>query len=199
MDPEAMVGRAASPIEPSRTSGSPEPVTRTPSPLRIRDAGPADCARIAEIYNQAIRSGRSTMDTEPFTAERFRAALAAMSPREAVLVGETAAGVVGYGLIKRYSDRPGYAVACETSVYLAEDETSRGYGALLVEALVERARQARYRHLVAKIMAVNEASVRFHQREGFEVVGRQREIGWLAGVWHDVVILQRILEDVEPA
>ena len=199
MDPQAMVGRAASPVRPSRTSEGSEPVTRAPSPLRIRDAAARDCARLAEIYNQAIRAGRSTMDTDPVAAETFRGELEAMSPRETLLVGETDAGVVGYGVVKRYSERRGYAVACETSLYFAEDATGRGYGALLLEALVERARQAHYRHLVAKIMAVNEDSVRFHQRFGFEIVGRQREIGWLGGVWHDVVILQRILEDVEPA
>jgi len=174
-------------------------VSRTPSSLRVRDAAAADCARLALIYNQAIRSGRCTMDSDPVSADFFRDQLDGMSPREALIVGETAEGVLGYGLVKRYSDRRGYAVACETSVYFAEDATGRGYGALLLEALVERARQARYRHLVAKIMAVNEASVRFHQRSGFEMVGRQRDIGCLDGVWHDVVILQRILEDVEPA
>jgi len=174
-------------------------VTRSPSPLRVRDASAADCASLARIYNQAIRSGRCTMDTDPVSAAFFREHLEGMSPREVLIVGETAEGVLGYGVVKSYSDRRGYAVACETSVYFAEEATGRGYGALLLEALVERARQARYRHLVAKIMAVNEASVRFHQRFGFEMVGRQRDIGCLGGVWHDVVILQRILEDVEPA
>ena len=55
-----------------------------------------------------------------------------------------------------------------------------------------------YRHLVAKIMAVNEGSLRFHLERGYEQVGRQREIGFLNGTWHDVVILQRILRDVGP-
>ncbi len=168
-------------------------VTPSPPPLSIRDARPADCARLAEIYNQAIRSGRSTMDTEPASAEGFRGQLARLSEREALLSGESDDQVVGYGLVRSYSDRGGYAVACETSVYVAEEHTGCGHGGRLLAALVARAETAGYHHLVAKIMAVNRASVRFHQRHGFEIVGTQRRIGRLGGIWHDVVILQRIL------
>ena len=48
---------------------------------------------------------------------------------------------------------------------------------------------------MAKILAVNETSIRFHRRFGFEIVGQQRAIGYLNGRWYDVVILQRILDE----
>ena len=45
----------------NRVMGSP-PVSE--SAVRVREATHDDCAAIAEIYNEAIRSGRATMDTE---------------------------------------------------------------------------------------------------------------------------------------
>ena len=48
---------------------------------------------------------------------------------------------------------------------------------------------------VAKILAANARSVRFHRRFGYQVVGRQRDIGCLNGRWHDVVILQLVFDD----
>lgn len=165
------------------------------SATSIRSAARDDCAAIAEIYAEAVRSGRSTMDTEPPDAASFEARLAELSSREVLLVAEGPGGVAGWGILKRYSDRPGYAIACETSVYVAEAAQGRGVGSLLLDALVARAGQLGYQHLVAKIMGVNERSIEFRARRGFELVGRQRDIGLLDGVHHDVVIMQRLLPD----
>ena len=160
--------------------------------FEIRDACVADYSVFAAIYNEAIESRRATMDTEPIAAgyfETYRADDQALLA--AVLDGEP----LGWGIVKRYSDRPGYRVACETSLYFYAEHTGQGYGGRLLDALVERAAALAYAHLVAKILAVNKASVRFHERHGFEVVGIQRRIGKLDGHWQDVVILQRILAD----
>jgi phosphinothricin acetyltransferase len=184
----------------SPMAGSTPPL-RSISPsarVRVRPAAARDCGAIAAIYDEAIRSGRATMDTEPAQAGAFAAQLARLSAREALLVAEGPRGVAGWGIVRHYSDRPGYAIACETSVYVSEAEQGRGAGSLLLEALVARASELGYRHLVAKIMAVNERSLSFHARHGFERVGRQRAIGRLNGVLHDVVILQRLLPDAPP-
>lgn len=167
------------------------------TPVEVRDAVDADCARFADIYNEAIGAGRSTMDTDPVDAGHFRRILASLSVREALLAALTPSGVQGWGVVKRYSDRPGYRFACETSLYVAEAATGRGCGSVLQRALLERARALGYRHVVAKIVAGNRGSIRFHERFGYRVVGIQQQIGFLNGSWQDVAILQRILE--EPA
>jgi phosphinothricin acetyltransferase len=138
------------------------------------------------------------MDTVAAKPAVFEDRIAALRPRECLLACEIAEGIVGWGSVARYSPRPGYSVACETSVYLARAAQGRGLGSKLEEALLARAHAAGYRHLVAKVMAANEASVRFHQRHGYEVVGRQRDVGYLDGAWQDVVILQRVFDDVPP-
>ena len=159
----------------------------------VREAARGDCAAMAAIYSEAVRSGRSTMDTEPADEAEFAAKLAGLSERESLLVADVAGDVLGWGIVKRYSDRPGYAIACETSVYVAEAAQGRGLGSALQRAIVARAGELGYHHLVAKIMGVNERSVTFHERHGYELVGRQRDIGELHGIYHDVVIMQRIL------
>ena len=164
---------------------------------RVRDASPSDSADIAAIYSEAIESGQSTMDTEPVSADYFDALMSNLGSGEALLVCEDRLGTVGWGIVKRYSDRPGYSRACETSVYVAEDRQGRGHGSALLRETVERAKTLGYRHLVAKILAVNERSVRFHERFGYEVVGRQRAIGFLRGRPHDVVIMQRVFSGEE--
>jgi len=166
-------------------------------PRQVRRARADDCAAIAEIYNQAIRGRRSTMDTQPTTAGRYLDLLHRLTLREVLLVATPAddeAHVRAWGIVKRYSDRPGYHVACETSVYVHDSHQGQGYGATIQRALLCQARALGYQHIVAKILAINAASMAFHRRFGFENAGRQRRIGLIDGVWHDVAIMQYLLE-----
>lgn len=166
--------------------------------LVFRDATPADAAAIAEIYNASIAAGGATMDQEPKSAEDIREQMAAFSPRETILLLEDGRNVLGWGIIKRYSDRRGYRFCCETAVYLRRDLTGRGLGTRIKLALIERCRRYGYHHLVAKIFAGNVASVEYNKKLGYEVVGTQKQIGYAGGNWQDIVILQLVLDDVPP-
>ena len=167
---------------------------------RLREWSDGDAASIAAIYNQSIAAGDSTMEEAEKTTEGTLELLRSLGPRETVLVYERPDGtVVGWGIIKRYSDREGYRFACETSVYLDRVETGKGLGTRMKLALIERCREWGYHHLVAKIFADNEASIQYNLRLGYERVGVQREIGWKNGAWQDVAILQLVLDDDAPS
>ncbi|NEQ49282.1 MAG: N-acetyltransferase [Leptolyngbya sp. SIO3F4] len=161
--------------------------------LNIRPAEPQDYGAIASIYNEAITHGGITMDGTHYTQQDIQKIVQKMNQREALIVAENATNVIGWGIIKRYSDRIGYQLCCETSTYLTFSETGKGYGDILQSALMEKIKAYDYHHIVAKILAGNQGSIRFHQRYGFEVVGIQKEIGFMDGTWHDVVIMQCIL------
>ena len=166
--------------------------------LNIRPATAADYDAIASIYNEAIAHGGITMDGHTQTTEHVRAIVQKMTDREIILVGEVDDLVIGWGIVKRYSDRLGYHVCCETSIYLTFSAKGKGYGKQLQITLMEQVRQFGYHHIVAKILTANQGSVRFHQQFGFETVGVQKEIGFIDGTWHDVVIMQCILPEVSP-
>lgn len=164
--------------------------------LIIRDAEPRDCPAIADIYNEAIKVGRSTMDTQAVDGSRFHGYLD--DPRTALLAGVVGSELVAWAIVKPYSDRPGYRFAGETSIYVAGKHQDDGHGSVLFDSAMMRARSLRYRHVVAKVLAVNADSIRFLERFDFELVGRQRAIGYLNGAWHDVVIMQRIFDQAGP-
>lgn len=164
----------------------------------IRDATAADADAIAEIYNASILAGGATMDLETKSAEYFRKKLESFSPRESILLLESGDQTLGWGIIKKYSDRTGYRFACETAVYLRRNLTGRGLGSRIKLALIERCRRYGYHHLVAKIWATNTASIQYNKKFGYEVVGTQKQIGFAAGRWLDVVIMQLVLDDVPP-
>lgn len=164
----------------------------------VRSAARDDCPEIAEIYNEAIREGVSTMDRMFRSGKYFEGVIDRLAEREALLVACVGDVLVGWGSIKNYSERLGYRVACETSVYLAADHRGLGFGSMLQKELLDHCRQFRFHHVVAKIYADNNGSVRFHERFGFEKVGIQKEIGFVAGSWKDVMIMQLVFGDVAP-
>jgi phosphinothricin acetyltransferase len=163
----------------------------------IRPAGSSDCPQVAEIYQESLDRVDSSMEVST-SARDFEEQLAAFHQREVMLVLEMVDGLQGYGVVKQYSDRIGYRVACETSIYFRRTATGQGYGSALQQALMEKAREFQYHHIVAKIWTSNKGSLRFHERFGYRLVGVQREVGYLAGQWRDVSILQCILDDVPP-
>ena len=161
--------------------------------LSLRNADFADTLAVAEIYNQYIKQGLSTMDRQLKTADDIQSWLDGFSDREALLVLEKKDQIIGWGIIKKYSDREGYRYACETAVYLTKEEVGKGYGTCIKKAIIERCRQMNYHHLVAKIFSDNVGSIVYNQNLGYEIVGEQKEIGIRNGKWMNVTIMQLIL------
>lgn len=163
----------------------------------LRDYTRDDAAVIAAIYNQSIRNGGSTMDTVEKTEADILAQINGFNERETILILEQQGEVLGWGVIKRYSDRFGYRFTCETAVYVDRAYLRKGYGTKLKEALITRCRQLGYHHMVAKIFASNLASIHYNQKLGYEIVGTQKQVGFAAGAWQDVVIMQLLLDNTE--
>jgi L-amino acid N-acyltransferase YncA len=62
-----------------------------------------------------------------------------------------------------------------------------------MRVLVERAVDQGKHVMIGGVDADNEASLRFHERLGFERVAHLRQVGFKFGRWLDLVFLQRIL------
>lgn len=62
-----------------------------------------------------------------------------------------------------------------------------------MERLIDECRQRGAHVLVACITGGNEASIKLHERMGFEQVSHFRQVGRKFGRWLDVVDLQLIL------
>ena len=161
--------------------------------IQVRSYLTQDCQAIANIYNEAIAKGGITMDCEPYPAAKIVDLVDKLGDRETILVAEIEGDVVGWGIIKKYSDRPGYNLCCETSIYLKSSATKKGYGRILQSALLEQVKAFDYHHFVAKIVASNQNSIKFHEKFGFEIIGVQKEIGFYRGRWYDMAIMQLLL------
>jgi phosphinothricin acetyltransferase len=162
--------------------------------MRLRAATPDDAAAIADIYAPFVTGSAVSFETEPPDEAAMRARIEAGGGLYPWLVGEDGdASLIGYAYAARFRDRPAYRFAVETSVYLRPGAAGRGLGRRLYEPLLAMLEDQGFTQAIAAITLPNEASVRLHDRLGFERAGTYRQVGWKLGTWHDVGLWQRRL------
>lgn len=161
--------------------------------LEILPCPPSAYTEVAEIYNSYILQNGYTMDCELKVADHIASWVQQFNDREALYIARAEEKIVGWAIIKRYSDREGYRTTAETAVYLKEDATGKGYGTTIKKFLIEKCEALKYRHLVAKIWSANKASIEYNRKLGYEIVGTQKNIGFKNGEWIDVTIMQYLV------
>ncbi|HEY3550776.1 MAG TPA: GNAT family N-acetyltransferase [Gaiellaceae bacterium] len=154
--------------------------------MTIRELRADDWPAVRAIYEEGIRAGGATFETETPSWEAW----AATHP-ELRLVVERHGEVVGWAALSPASPRHCYRGVGEVSVYVAEEARGAGLGRTLLDELVEHSERAGYWTLTAGVFPENEPSLRLHEACGFRVVGVREQIGETRGVWRDVVLLER--------
>lgn len=163
--------------------------------VSIQTVREADYESVADIYNEYILLGNATMEESVYDFAMVKTWVDGFSAGEKMLVLKNEkSNVIGWGVIRKYSERGGYRFTCETSVYLTSREIGKGYGTLLKKRLIEICKEMGYHHIVAKIWASNTASIAYNTKLGYEIVGIQKEIGYKNEVWVDVIIMQYLIQ-----
>lgn len=170
-------------------------MTAPPDPVTIRPATEADMDAVTAIYAHHVLHGRASFETEPPGAAEMRRRRAGVVGKGLPwFVAEQSGTVVGYAYAGAYRPRAAYANTVENSVYLRPDAIGRGIGRRLLTELVAACEQCGLRQMVAVVgNSANEASIRLHEKLGFQRVGVLRDVGYKHGVWLDSVLLQRSL------
>jgi len=161
----------------------------------LRPARPEDVPAVTAIYNDEVRHGTGTFDTEPRSDAQTREWLRAHGEKRPVIVAEEEGKVVGWASLSEWSSRCAYARTAEVSVYVDPDARGRGVAGGLLDELLRRGREAGIAQALARITEGNEASLRLHRRRGFVDAGLLRRVGEKFGKVLDVRILQKSLED----
>lgn len=166
----------------------------------LRPATHADLQGILDIYNEAVLNTTATADYE---LQKMEERVEWFESRKAIdfpiYVAEGEGGlIVGWSSLSPYHARYGYRFTGEVSVYVHADYRGQRVGSLLLPPIIASARELGMHVIVARIDRENKASIRLHERNGFEHVGCIREVFCKFGRWLDVANLQLILDGREP-
>lgn len=158
----------------------------------IRPATSEDVSAITEIYNCAIRTSTATFDMVEKTIEDRHRWLSEHGDRYPVVVTEVDGQVAGWGSLSRYGERPGWRFTVEDSIYIDEKFRGMGIGKAILNYLLSEAERLGYRAVIAQVISGNEASIRLHEKCGFEMVGVLKEAGNKFDQWLDVILMEKL-------
>jgi len=154
--------------------------------MEIRSAKLTDAEQIAEIYNYYILNTHHTFEIEPLSAEEMKRRVGEVSGEYPYLVAETDGEIQGYIYAAQFRLREAYKHSVEVSIYVRNQAKQKGIGSELYKRLLEELKETDIHTIIAGISLPNEASVKFHEKLGFEKVGHFREVGYKLGRWVDV-------------
>ncbi|MFI2742897.1 GNAT family N-acetyltransferase [Zhouia sp. PK063] len=162
--------------------------------MKIRNASTQDLPAILTIVNHAIKTSTAVYDYH----ERSIAQITAWYTKKLedhlpILVAEENNTTIAYGSYGIFRPWDGFMHTVEHSIYVAELHQKKGIGKLLLQALIEKAKQQNFHCMVAGIDAENTKSILLHEKFGFEKTGHLKEVGRKFDRWLDLVFMQKIL------
>jgi L-amino acid N-acyltransferase YncA len=166
---------------------------------RIRLATAEDGAAVAAIYAPFVRDTAISFEWEPPSVEEMRLRIARTLQHYPWLVLTEDEAVIGYAYATAYRSRAAYQWSAEVSVYVEPGAHGRGIATRLYGALFEMLGLQGYRVLYGVIALPNEASVRLHEKVGFERIGVFPAAGFKHGAWHDVLWMRREIGALDEA
>ena len=152
--------------------------------MTIRAARVGDGKALADIYNHYILHSTATFEEEVLSATDIERRMDAVSQLGLPwLVAEERGQIIGYAYANRFRERSAYRFSVESTVYLAPELVSRGWGTRLYAALFDELKTLDVHAVIGGITLPNPASVSLHERMGMQKVAEFPEVGFKQGEW----------------
>ncbi|AXX30730.1 Sortase and related acyltransferase [Actinosynnema pretiosum subsp. pretiosum] len=160
--------------------------------MTIRPCAGDDLAAVAAIYAHYVEHGVATFDEVAPSEEDWAGKRADIAARGLpFLVAELDGVVSGFAYAAPWRWKRAYRHTAEDTIYLAPGATGHGLGKALLGSVVEAAREAGIRQLIAVIADSGDgSSAALHRRFGFHEAGVLREVGHKHGRWIDTALWQ---------
>ncbi|MCD7845566.1 MAG: N-acetyltransferase family protein [Oscillospiraceae bacterium] len=166
--------------------------------ITIRTAAPQDAAALLAIYAPYVENTCISYEYTPPTVEEFAGRIAHTLEKYPYLTAASGGELLGYVYAGPLHARAAYDWAVETSIYVREDQTGRGLGRLLYQALEQALGEQGILNMNACIAYppkedeyLTRSSAEFHEHMGFRLVGRFRQCSYKFGRWYDMVWMEK--------
>ena len=173
-------------------------VRRMDEMVKIRSARCEDAEALVAIYRPYVEETAITFEYEVPSVELFVGRMRKVQEQFPFLVAEVDSELVGYAYVGAFKERAAYDWAVETSIYLKKGKRGLGIGRQLYDALEGILKLQGILNLNACIAYpevedayLTRGSVAFHERLGFEWVGRFHKCGYKFDTWYDMVWMEK--------
>lgn len=163
--------------------------------VQIRNYKTEDAAILVDIINYNILNSTSLYDYHPRTLENQIAIFEdKLNKGFPIIVAVVENQVVGFGYYSEFRFREAYRFTVEHSVYVSNNFHGKGIGKLLMQRLIDLAKQQKLHTMIAVIDSENTSSIAFHEQFGFKTVAVLKETGFKFNRWLHSQLMQLLLE-----
>ncbi|ASN03541.1 GNAT family N-acetyltransferase [Virgibacillus necropolis] len=146
-----------------------------------------DAEQVLDIFKEGIETKNATFETKVPTWEAW--------DRDHIsscrIVARAGDQVIGWAALTPTSARRAYVGVAELSIYLRLSSAGKGLGSKLLASIIEESENEGFWTLKSGIFPENKASIALHEKFGFRVLGTEKRVGKMNGVWRDVVRMER--------
>ncbi|APT86537.1 N-acetyltransferase [Corynebacterium flavescens] len=165
--------------------------------FNIRPFNTADYPQMQKIYEQGLRSGHASYETNALTLEQFSSSKIMASVFVAVETDDDSK-VLGWVSAAPISSRSVFHGVVEDSIYIDSSAQGRGIAGALLDKLIDTCEELHKWAIHSWIFPENEGSAALHKSRGFVKVGTYSHLakmtyGDLAGSWRDTDVYEKLL------
>jgi len=163
--------------------------------VQIRPATENDLAQMLEIYNEIIANTTAIFQYDPHTLESREEWFEKKKEEgHPVFVAEDDGVVVGYSTFGWFRNWQAYKYSVENSVYVKAGYRGKGISKLLMQPIIDAAKEMGMHTIIAGIVADNDISLALHKQLGFVEVAHFKEVGFKFDKWLDLKFLQLMID-----
>ncbi len=168
--------------------------------MNIRLAKEDDAETLLELYAPYVKETAITFEYEVPSLEEFRGRIAATLKNYPYYVAEQDGKIVGYAYASAFKEREAYDWAVETSIYVKKNLRRSGIGSALLSQLESTLSRQNILNANACIAQTDEpdehltnASIFFHENQGYRMVGKFHDCGYKFNHWYNMVWMEKML------
>ncbi|WP_242131724.1 GNAT family N-acetyltransferase [Aestuariivivens marinum] len=156
----------------------------------IRPVHIDDAQALLEIYNYYVINTAVTFDIEPLTLEAFVKKLNVINKVYPFIVFVENNTILGYAYGSRFRPKPAYDYVVESTVYVKFDAHGKQIGTQLYAELLKLLKQENYHTVLGVLTIPNDASIKLHEKFGFQKVAELKDVGFKFNSWQTIGIWQ---------
>lgn len=170
--------------------------------IKIRSAAVNDAGELLKIYSYYVENTAITFEWEVPSLQEFKERIEHTLQKYPYIVAysEDTGEIFGYAYTSPFKERAAYAWSVESSIYVRKDCRKRGVGRLLLEELERLSKKQNVLNINACIACTDNedeyltnASVHFHEKMGYKMVGKFHDSGFKFSRWYDMVWMEKML------
>ncbi|MCI5827960.1 MAG: N-acetyltransferase family protein [Lachnospiraceae bacterium] len=168
--------------------------------MKIERVTTADAEVLLSIYAPYVRETAVSFEYEVPSLAEFQERIRTISASLPYIKVVEESEILGYAYAGKFKNRKAYDWSVETTVYVRQDARRTGVGHLLYDTLEDSLRRIGVLNMNACIAVpqgddkhLTNDSYHFHERMGFQLVGRFHNSGFKFDTWYDMIWMEKMI------